>query len=84
MASKDAQVSWRGELPAGMAAEGESRWISCKGSVVQIIDELCGGVRSGMTYLNAQTLADIHRNARFIEMSASGMTESRPHGMQGN
>ncbi len=84
MASKDAQVSWRGELPTGMAAEGESRWISCKGSVVQIIDELCGGVRSGMTYLNAQTLADIHRNARYIEMSASGMTESRPHGMQGN
>jgi IMP dehydrogenase len=81
MASKDAQVSWRGELPTGMAAEGESRWISCKGSVVQIVDELCGGVRSGMTYLNAQTIADLHRNGRFIEMSSSGMQESRPHGM---
>jgi IMP dehydrogenase len=81
MASKDAQVSWRGELPTGMAAEGESRWISCKGSVVHIVYELCGGVRSGMTYLNAQTIAGLHRNGRFIEMSSSGMHESRPHGM---
>lgn len=81
MASKDAQVSWRGELPTGMAAEGESRWIACKGSAVQIIDELTGGVRSGMTYLNAQTIAEINQNARFIEMTSSGMIESRPHGM---
>lgn len=81
MASKDAQVSWRGELPTGMAAEGESRWIPCKGSVVQIIEELTGGVRSGMTYLNAQVISEINKNARFIEMTSSGMMESRPHGM---
>jgi IMP dehydrogenase len=81
MASKDAQVSWRGELPKGMAPEGESRLIACKGSVEFIIDELTGGLRSGMTYLNAQTIAEITQNARFIEMSSSGMMESRPHGM---
>lgn len=81
MASKDAQVSWRGELPSGMAPEGESRWINCKGSAVQIIDELCGGIRSGMTYLNAQTIGEINKNARFIEMTSSGMIESKPHGM---
>jgi IMP dehydrogenase len=81
MASKDAQVSWRGELPQGMAAEGEARWVACKGSVENIIHELTGGVRSGMTYLNAFTLADIHKNARFMEMTASGMMESKPHGL---
>ena len=81
MASKDAQVSWRGELPKGMAAEGESRWVPCKGSVENIIHELCGGIRSGMTYLNATSLAEIHKNARFMEMSASGMIESKPHGL---
>lgn len=83
MASKDAQVSWRGELPQGMAAEGESRWIPSKGPVTHIINELCGGVRSGMTYLNAQTIADIAKNARMMEMTSSGMVESKPHGMQG-
>ncbi|MBY0518005.1 MAG: IMP dehydrogenase [Bacteriovoracaceae bacterium] len=81
MASKDAQVSWRGELPTGMAAEGESRLIACKGSVENIILELTGGVRSGMTYLNAQTIAEINQNAQFIEMTSSGMMESKPHGM---
>jgi IMP dehydrogenase len=81
MASKDAQVSWRGELPKGMAPEGESRFIACKGSVEHIIDELTGGIRSGMTYLNAQELNDLTKNARFMEMTSSGMIESKPHGM---
>ena len=81
MASKDAQVSWRGELPTGMAAEGEARWVACKGSVENIIHELAGGIRSGMTYLNANTISDINKNARFMEMTASGMIESKPHGL---
>jgi IMP dehydrogenase len=81
MASKDAQVNWRGELPKGMAAEGESRMIPCKGSVVDIVHEMSGGIRSGMTYLNAKTIKDIEKNALFMEMNSSGMMESRPHGM---
>lgn len=81
MASKDAQVSWRGNMQKGMAAEGESRLIPCKGSVENVIDELAGGVRSGMTYLNANSLNDMVTNSLFMEMSSSGMTESRPHGM---
>jgi len=81
MASKDAQVSWRGELPTGMAAEGESRWVACKGSVSNIVNELSGGIRSGMTYLNATNISEIHQNARFMEMTSSGMMESKPHGL---
>lgn len=81
MASKDAQISWRGELPKGMAAEGEARWVPCKGSVENIVHELCGGIRSGMTYLNANSIAEISKNARFMEMTSSGMMESKPHGL---
>lgn len=81
MASKDAQVSWRGELPKGMAAEGEARWVPCKGSVENIVHELCGGIRSGMTYVNANSIAEIHKNGRFMEMTSSGMIESKPHGL---
>ena len=81
MASKDAQVSWRGDMQKGMAPEGESRMIPCKGSVENVIHELSGGVRSGMTYLNARSLADINSNALFMEMSTNGIGESRPHGM---
>ena len=81
MASKDAQVSWRGNMQKGMAAEGESRMISCKGSVENVIDELSGGVRSGMTYLNATNLKELNQNGLFMEMSTNGISESRPHGM---
>lgn len=81
MASKDAQVSWRGEMQTGMAAEGESSMIHIKGKVSDVLNELSGGVRSGMTYLNAKNLADINKNARFMEMSSSGMMESKPHGV---
>jgi IMP dehydrogenase len=81
MASKDAQVSWRGNMQKGMAPEGESRMIPCKGTVSDVIHELAGGLRSGMTYLNATDLESITKNALFMEMSTSGMIESRPHGM---
>lgn len=84
MASKDAQVSWRGNMQKGMAPEGESRMIPIKGSIEHVAGELAGGVRSGMTYLNARKLSDIRKNALFMEMSASGMIESRPHGMGQN
>lgn len=82
MASKSAQVSWRGVLPEGMAPEGESTKVSVKGHVRDVILELCGGIRSGMSYLNAETLADLQNNARFIQITSHGVFESKPHGLE--
>jgi len=81
MASKKAQVSWRGDLPQGMAPEGESTLVSCKGSVTQVIEELLGGLRSGMTYMGALTIQEMTEKAEFMEMSPAGLFESRPHGV---
>lgn len=81
MASKSAQVSWRGELPKGMAAEGESTTVACKGSVEDVVGELTGGIRSGMTYMGVDSLAQMFEAAEFMEMTSSGMLESRPHGV---
>ena len=80
MASKAAQVSWRGDLPKGMAAEGVDTMIPCKGPVENVINELTGGIRSGMTYLGVENLVQMTEAALFMEMSASGMSESKPHG----
>jgi len=82
MASKSAQVSWRGELPDGMAAEGESTMVPCKGPVKNVIMELCGGIRSGMSYVNAFTISEISEKAVFIEMSPMGYSESKAHGLR--
>lgn len=82
MASKAAQVSWRGGVPEGMAPEGESTQVSVKGHVKDVILELTGGIRSGMSYINATSIEEISNKARFIEMSASGAQESRAHGVR--
>ncbi len=81
MASKSAQASWRGGVPKGMAAEGESTKIPVKGPVTQVIEELMGGLRSGMTYLNASSISEIRDNASFMRMTSAGFSESRAHGL---
>jgi IMP dehydrogenase len=83
MASRSAQESWRGGVPEGMAPEGESTEISVKGRAADVILELTGGIKSGMSYLNAETLQEIPIKARFIEMTNNGVYESRAHGLKG-
>lgn len=82
MASKAAQVSWRGELPKGMAAEGVDTRIPCKGPVEDVVNELTGGLRSGMTYLGVDNIEAMAEAGLFMEMSSSGMAESKPHGLR--
>ncbi|OFZ18145.1 MAG: guanosine monophosphate reductase [Bdellovibrionales bacterium RBG_16_40_8] len=82
MASKAAQVSWRGEVPEGMAPEGEATFVPIKGHVSDVIKELAGGVRSGMSYLNALNIKEIREKAYFIEMTPMGYYESKAHGVR--
>jgi len=82
MASKAAQVSWRGELPEGMAPEGESTFVAIKGHVKDVISELCGGIRSGMSYVNATSVSEIKNKSSFMEMSSFGRLESGAHGLR--
>lgn len=84
MASRSAQESWRGGVPQGMAPEGEATQVSVKGHVKDVILEVTGGIRSGMSYVNAQSIAELQEKALFMEMSASGVHESRAHGVQGS
>lgn len=82
MASKAAQVSWRGEVPEGMAPEGEMTLVPIKGHVSDVIKEMAGGLRSGMSYVNALTVSEIREKALFLEMSPMGLQESRAHGVR--
>ncbi len=81
MASKAAQVSWRGGVPEGMAAEGESTMVNLKGHVKDVILEITGGIRSGMSYINATSVGEMRDKADFMEMSSNGIAESRAHGV---
>ena len=43
---------------------------------------MIGGIRSGMGYVGAATIQDLHDNAQFVEMSGAGLKESHPHDVQ--
>lgn len=82
MASKSAQVNWRGGmLPEGMAPEGESHFVNCKGPVRETVLELTGGIRSGMSYLNSKKLSDLEEFAQFVEVSPNCLRENNAHGL---
>lgn len=82
MASRAAQVSWRGGLPEGMAPEGEATSVPVKGHLKDVVHELAGGLRSGMSYVNASQFSEIRKNARFMEMTGNGFRESGAHGVK--
>jgi IMP dehydrogenase len=50
-----------------------------KGSVVEIVRQLVGGLRSGLSYCGARTIGEMQENAEFIKMTSAGFIESQPH-----
>ena len=55
--------------------------MNVKGHVRDVVLEITGGLRSGMSYVNATTVPEIRERARFIEMTAAGTRESGAHGL---
>lgn len=80
MASAEVQKDHRGGLKPLTCAEGVSTRMPAKGPVSTIIEEFAGGLRSGMTYANATSLDELRRNAKFIKITSSGLTESHAFG----
>lgn len=60
-------------------AEGVEAMVPYKGTVVDILKQLSGGVRSGLSYCGAHTIPQMQTNAEFIKMSRAGFAESQPH-----
>ncbi|MGN6624810.1 MAG: IMP dehydrogenase, partial [Candidatus Nitrosocosmicus sp.] len=59
--------------------EGVEAMVPYKGSVVEIIRQLVGGVRSGLSYCGAKTINEMYEKAEFIKITTSGFKESQPH-----
>ena len=59
--------------------EGIEAMVQYKGSVVEIIRQLVGGLRSGLSYCGAKTISEMQSNAEFIKMTPAGYVESQPH-----
>ena len=59
--------------------EGESTMIPFKGSVDYIIDKLNDGLKSALSYSGSQDIKEFHLKSEVMEITLSGMVESKPH-----
>ena len=60
-------------------AEGVEAFVPYKGSVTDILTQITGGIRSGLSYCGGHTIQQMQENAEFIKMSGAGFAESKPH-----
>ena len=76
MASKDAQMDWRNK---SSTPEGVASYIPYKGSVTDILDDLRGGIQSGLSYTGARTIAQLQHKAEWARQTSAGTVESGTH-----
>ncbi|MDP2879540.1 MAG: IMP dehydrogenase [Sulfuricella sp.] len=65
-----------------LVPEGIEGRVPYKGSVLSVIHQLNGGVRSSMGYLGCSSIAEVHAKAEFVEISSAGIRESHVHDVQ--
>ncbi len=67
------------ELLSEIVPEGIEAMVPYRGRVAAVLGQLVGGLRSGMSYCGATTLAELRTNARFIRATEAGLREGMPH-----
>ena len=65
-----------------LVPEGIEGRIPYKGPVSNVLFQLTGGLKSGMGYTGSKDLSSLRKNAKFIRLTNSGITESHVHGVQ--
>src|SRR3989338_2384298 len=59
--------------------EGVEALIPYKGKVSDVVNQLLGALRSGMSYCNAKNISALHKNANFVKITEAGFRESKSH-----
>ncbi len=81
MASREAQEEFMGQMQEWKTAEGVALEVESKGSARNVILDIMGGIRSGMTYCGAHEIRELKRKVQFMEITAAARTEGTPHAM---
>lgn len=76
--SKDRYFQGNVKETKKLVPEGIAGRVPYKGTVQEVIFQLCGGLRSGMGYCGAPTVEALH-SARFTRITNAGVLESHPH-----
>ncbi|MDR3322418.1 MAG: IMP dehydrogenase [Synergistaceae bacterium] len=62
-----------------LVPEGIEGLVPHKGALGAIVFQMIGGIRSGMGYVGAANIRELHENSRFVQVTAASMKESHPH-----
>jgi len=64
-----------------LVPEGIEGQVPYRGPLAAVATQLVGGLRAGMGYCGARTIAEL-QDARFVQITSAGLTESHPHDVQ--
>jgi IMP dehydrogenase len=67
------------DLVEKLVPEGIEGRVPYKGSVLAIIHQLLGGIRSSMGYTGNPTIDELHDKSQFVRVTSAGMRESHVH-----
>lgn len=76
MASREAQMDWRNK---SSSPEGISTTIKYKGDVENIIEDISGNIKSGLSYAGVRNLKSLPGSVTFIQQTSAGQNESFTH-----
>ncbi|MDW7773013.1 MAG: IMP dehydrogenase [Desulfobulbaceae bacterium] len=62
-----------------LVPEGIEGKVPYRGPLSEMVYQLLGGLRSGMGYIGAATIEELHRKAKFVRISPAGLRESHVH-----
>ena len=76
MASKDAQINWRGHYAS---VEGVTSHVDCRGPLEGVMADLENGIRSGLSYSGCSSVSEFQARAKMIQQTPLGNVESGTH-----
>lgn len=62
-----------------LIAEGVEGLVPIKGTVAEMIEQMVGGIKSGMYYVGAKTIPELWEIAEFVQITPASLSESHPH-----
>jgi IMP dehydrogenase len=65
-----------------LVPEGIEGRVAFKGTLSETVHQFTGGLKAGMGYVGAKTIADLQNNAQFVRITNAGMRESHAHDIE--
>lgn len=62
-----------------LISEGVEGLVPCKGTVAQLVEQMLGGMTSGMYYVGSRNLTELWETAEFVRITSASLQESHPH-----